>query len=86
MLGFGTALHIGALTYGNIGTPRRLDFTVIGSAVNEASRIEGLCKPLGQTILVSNAFAEKAGVELTSVGKHTLRGVSEEQELFTLPA
>ena len=86
LLGFGTALHIGALTYGNIGTPRRLDFTVIGSAVNEASRIEGLCKPLGQTILVSNAFAEKAGVELTSVGKHTLRGVSEEQELFTLPA
>ena len=85
-LAFGTALHIGALTYGNIGTPRRLDFTVIGSAVNEASRIEGLCKQLGHTVLISDTFAAKTGADLQSVGTHELRGVSEPQELFTLPA
>ena len=83
-LAFGTALHIGALTYGNIGTTRRLDFTVIGSAVNEASRIEGLCKALGQSVLISSAFADKTDAELISAGTHQLRGVSEAQELFTL--
>ncbi len=83
-LSFGTALHVGALTYGNIGTPGRLDFTVIGSAVNEASRIESMCKLLGQSILVSDAFAAITGAELLSVGTHELRGVSVAQELFTL--
>ena len=44
-LAFGTGLHRGCITYGNIGTSKRLDFTVIGPAVNEASRIESLCLP-----------------------------------------
>jgi len=84
-IGFGIGMHIGNLVYGNIGTPGRLDFTVIGSSVNEASRIEGLCKTLDQTILLSAEFARHCPDRLVSVGTHTLRGVSMPQELFTLP-
>ena len=85
-LAFGTGLHLGDLTYGNIGTERRLDFTVIGSAVNEASRIEGLCKPLGNPVLVSSRFAESCTDDLVSLGEHDRRGGRERQEIFTLPA
>src|SRR5206468_1284194 len=49
-LDFGIALHLGEVLYGNIGTSERLDFTILGSAVNEASRIEGLCRPLGRPV------------------------------------
>ncbi len=52
-LDFGVGLHLGEVLYGNIGTRERLDFTVVGSAVNEASRIEGLCRPLRRKVLVS---------------------------------
>src|SRR5437016_13049824 len=54
------ALHVGTVQYGNVGTDTRLDFTVIGPAVNEAARIEALCGPLGQPLLVSQAFATAA--------------------------
>jgi len=84
-IGFGIGMHIGELMYGNIGTPGRLDFTVIGSAVNEASRIESMCKTLGQNILLSAEFASLCPNRLVSLGIHTLRGVSTPQELFTLP-
>ena len=83
---FGVGIHIGNLMYGNIGTSGRLDFTVIGPAVNEASRIESMCKQLGQTILFSNEFARHFPDTLVSLGVHTLRGVSVPQELFTLPS
>ena len=82
---FGIALHRGDVTYGNIGTSRRLDFTVIGSATNEAARIEGLCKTLGNSILISGAFASSFAGDLVSLGHHKLRGVGEDQELFTIP-
>jgi adenylate cyclase len=81
------ALHIGNVLYGNVGTDARLDFTVIGPAVNEAARIEFLCKSLGHNLLVSQAFAAAAGANrerLVSVGRHRLRGVREETELFAL--
>jgi adenylate cyclase len=81
------ALHVGAVQYGNVGTDTRLDFTVIGPAVNEAARIELLCKELGHPLLVSRAFAEAASASrghLVSLGGHRLRGVREETELFTL--
>lgn len=81
------SLHIGRVLYGNVGSDRRLDFTVIGPAVNEASRIEKLCEPLGQRLLVSGAFAEAATASrsrLVSLGRHRLRGVREETELFAL--
>jgi len=85
-LGYGIALHRGDLTYGNIGAAERLDFTVIGPAVNEASRIEGMCKGLGETVLLSASFAEHFSGGLRTLGRHRLRGVEAEQELFTLPA
>ena len=84
-LAFGIGLHRGSLTYGNVGTQRRLDFTVIGSAVNEATRIEALCKPLGVPVLMSAAFAGSVSETLRSVGKHPLRGLEGEQEFFTCP-
>jgi len=80
-------LHLGEVLYGNIGTPERLDFTVVGSAVNEASRMEGLCRPLGRNVLVSRSVFNAAGVgqrKLLSLGFHALRGISEPQELFTI--
>jgi len=79
------ALHIGHVNYGNVGADARLDFTVIGPAVNEASRIERLCDALGRHLLISEAFARAANRnELISLGRHRLRGVREETELFGL--
>lgn len=85
--GLDIALHVGTVQYGNVGTDERVDFTVIGPAVNEAARIEVLCKELGQALLVSEAFAEAAEDSrrhLVSLGLHRLRGVRDETELFTL--
>lgn len=81
------SLHIGTVQYGNVGTATRLDFTVIGPAVNEASRIERLCEPLGRHVLASHQFAEAAvssRSRLVSLGRHQLRGVREATELFSL--
>ncbi|HEX4113666.1 MAG TPA: adenylate/guanylate cyclase domain-containing protein [Stellaceae bacterium] len=80
------ALHLGEVLYGNIGAADRLDFTVIGPAVNEVDRIEKLCEPLGRSVLVSSAFAAAAGQpdRLVSLGKHLLRGVREPREIFGL--
>jgi adenylate cyclase len=85
--GLDIALHVGTVQYGNVGTDARLDFTVIGPAVNEAARIEVLCKDLGQPLLISAAFADSATssrAHLVSLGRHRLRGVREETELFGL--
>jgi adenylate cyclase len=79
-------LHIGEMFYGNIGSTERLDFTVVGPAVNEASRIAAMCRSAEQPMLVSKAFADVEGMRgrLVSVGRYALRGVAEPQELFTL--
>jgi adenylate cyclase len=83
---FGLALHLGEVFYGNIGASDRLDFTVIGPAVNEASRIQALCRSLDRNILISSTFQKTAGSKrgLESLGFHALRGVQEPQELFGL--
>jgi adenylate cyclase len=70
--------------YGNIGVPHRLEFTVIGKAANEAARLESMCKEVGESILISSAFPRCFPGEMKSLGTHSLRGVSEPQEIFTL--
>jgi len=79
-------LHVGEVFYGNVGSRERLDFTVIGPAVNEASRIAAMCRSVEQPVLISADFADVAGVKrrLVSVGRYALRGVSHPQELFTI--
>jgi adenylate cyclase len=81
---FGLALHLGDLYYGNIGAPDRLDFTVIGPAVNHAARLEKLGSDLGRRVVASASFAAAAPERLESLGHHRLRGVVEPQELFAL--
>ena len=82
-LRFGIALHLGDVLYGNIGTPSRLEFTVIGAAANEAARIESLCKVLDAPLLLSQPVARHL-TGSRSLGRHSLRGVAEPMELFTL--
>lgn len=73
----GVGLHLGDVTYGNIGAQRRLDFTVIGAAVNEVSRVESLCKELGRSLLVTDVFAALVACpDLVPLGAHALRGVA----------
>lgn len=79
---FGIGLHPGTVFYGNIGGGNRLDFTVIGSSVNIASRIEGLCSELDQTLLASADFVEKSSLAWKSMGKRSLKGVTEPFEIF----
>jgi len=84
-LRFGIGLHLGHVLYGNIGTPTRLEFTVIGAAANEAARIESLCKTLEVPLLLSEPVARHVP-GCTSLGHHHLRGVGEPLELFTWSA
>ncbi len=85
-LRYGIGLHVGDVTYGNVGAPTRLDFTVIGPACNEASRVATMCKVLERPLIVSAELARLLPDEnLMSLGFHGLRGVREPHELFTLP-
>lgn len=83
-LNYGIGVHVGDVMYGNIGSSTRLDFTVIGPAVNMASRLEALTKQLGKTVLLSRDFADLIGrqFDLERVGEHGVRGFSEPIELF----
>ncbi|MCG8359555.1 MAG: DUF427 domain-containing protein [Kiloniellales bacterium] len=78
------ALHKGRVSYGNVGTPGRLDFTVIGPAINETARLAGLSKKLDRRVLVSESFAHALSQGLITLGRHRLRGVAEQREVFTL--
>jgi adenylate cyclase len=82
-LRMGVALHLGEVAFGNIGAPNRLDFTVIGQAVNLASRLAGLCARLEHSLLVSAAFAARSPAGARSLGVHSVRGLDEPQEVFT---
>jgi len=81
------ALHIGDVLYGNVGAADRLDFTVIGPAVNEVARMEKLCDALGRNLLISAQFVRAGGDcggRLESLGHFKLRGVGEPKEIFGL--
>ncbi len=74
-IGYGIALHFGVVLYGNVGGQKRLDFTVIGPAVNLASRIEGLTRELDRTLLVSDGFAKLHGGAFEALGDFTFKGI-----------
>ena len=79
---FGCALHYGAVLYGNIGSPARLDFTVVGSAVNLTARLESLTSKVGEVCLVSQDFSDLTSMETRRVGEFELKGLSEPQAAY----
>jgi adenylate cyclase len=83
-LNYGIGVHVGDVMYGNIGSQTRLDFTVIGPAVNMASRLEALTKQLGKPVLLSRAFADlvESDFALERVGEYPVRGFNDPIELF----
>lgn len=76
-LATGIGLHFGRVFFGNVGAPARLDFTVIGRAVNLASRVEGLCRPLGRPILLTEAVARLLDEPLDDLGPQPVKGLAE---------
>ena len=83
-IGYGIGLHVGNVTYGNIGTEDRLEFTVVGSAANEAARVEGMTKDLERNVLVSQKFKESFSGDLEALGEFDLRGVPGARNLYAL--
>ena len=80
----GIGLHLGDVFFGNIGAPMRLDFTVIGEAVNIASRIEGLCTQLKRDVLMSAQVADLLDNGAQSLGTHSLKGMQKPEQIFAL--
>lgn len=83
---FGLALHVGEVMFGNVGVPERIDFTVVGPAVNEAARLEGLTKTMDRRIVVSNAFSRLLPLDWESLGETSLRGVGSGRRIYAPPA
>ncbi|PJZ83145.1 adenylate/guanylate cyclase domain-containing protein [Leptospira harrisiae] len=80
----GVGLHSGEILYGNIGSTERLDFTVIGEAVNLTSRIAGMCGELGKAVLASESLAEQIPVRWEELGEHKLKGISNPKKIFAI--
>ncbi|MCP5000085.1 MAG: adenylate/guanylate cyclase domain-containing protein [Hyphomicrobiales bacterium] len=83
-LAMGMGINLGPVTYGNIGSPDRLDFTVLGSAVNVASRVQDLCKTVGEPVLATEQVALCIPDSFSLQGSHSVRGVAEPIEVFAL--
>ncbi|MFT5503716.1 MAG: adenylate cyclase [Gammaproteobacteria bacterium] len=81
---FGVGLNMGEVVYGNVGARDRLDFTVMGPAVNRTARLESLTKTLDEKILFSKSFSKLINESSKSLGFHAMKGISEEQEVFAL--
>jgi adenylate cyclase len=75
-------LHFGEVVYGNVGASRRLDFTVIGRAVNEASRMEPLCAEVGSNLVISEAFARRCHTPFRHLGTFALRGIEGTRRIY----
>jgi adenylate cyclase len=82
-LEIGIALHLGEVMYGNVGTEERLDFTVIGRAVNQAARLQGLTKHLGQPVLASAEFARPLRERFLYQGAHPVAGFEGPLEVYS---
>jgi adenylate cyclase len=82
---FVVGLHVGEVGYGNIGGRRRLDFTVLGPAVNYASRLQDLAKSVGRCILLSRKFSQLISAPVIDLGDHPLRGIGDSERVFELP-
>jgi adenylate cyclase len=80
---FGIALHLGQVIYGNVGVPERLQFTLVGSAVNEAVRVQDLTKKLGHSVLATASFVDATPGSWRPLGEHTLRGIETPMPIFT---
>jgi adenylate cyclase len=83
-LSFGVGLHVGEVIYGNVGAPDRLDFTVMGPAVNRTARLESLTKTVNVPLLLSAEFVRHVDRPVRSVGLHAMKGVGQPQEIFAL--
>ncbi len=81
---FGVGLNVGEVIYGNVGAPDRLDFTVMGPAVNRTARLESLTKDLGHNILFSREFADLIDEPLRPMGEHPMKGIDGLQAVFAL--
>jgi len=84
-LAFGIGLHLGEIVYGNVGSPGRLDFTVMGQAVNLAARIEKLSRSLGQPIILSSALAQAAVLPCADLGQHRIAGWDNPVRVYAPP-
>ena len=81
-LGYGLSLHIGNVMFGNVGLAERLTFSVFGSAVNEASRLETLTKKFATPIVASEDFTTYCGGEWEALGSESLRGINNPMAVF----
>jgi adenylate cyclase len=81
---FGVGLNVGEVVYGNVGAPDRLDFTVMGPAVNRTARLESLTKTLGCNILFSKPFSELIDTQSTYLGMHEMKGITESQPVYAV--
>lgn len=84
LIKFGVGLNVGEVVYGNVGAPDRLDFTVMGPAVNRTARLESLTKKLDQPVLMSKAFSDQIDCDTISLGLHKMKGINELQSVFAV--
>jgi class 3 adenylate cyclase len=84
LIEFGVGLNVGEVVYGNVGAPDRLDFTVMGPAVNRTARLESLTRKLGQHVLLSKDFSDQIDCNTMSLGLHKIKCIKQPQSVFAV--